>query len=65
MFILMGKGLFTILRAKICLSKPVISGETDCWKKRYYHVTLILTVEQEEAIVVLFKERQWKYIKAG
>ena len=33
--------------------------------KKYYHIILIVTVEQEEAIVDLFKERQWMYIKAG
>ena len=51
---------------KFFVSKLVISGMTDCEKMiYYYHVTLILTVEQEEAIVDLFKERQWKYVKAG
>ena len=63
----MGKEIFTILRSKFFVSKLVILGKTDCEKKRiyYYHVTLILTIEQEEAIVDLFKQRQWKYVKAG
>ena len=30
----------------------------------HYHVVLILTVEQERAIIDLFKQRQWKYVKA-
>ena len=33
--------------------------------QRYYQVTLIVTVEQENAIVGLFNQRNWMYIKAG
>ena len=28
-------------------------------------MVLILTVEQERAIIDLFQQRQWKYVKAG
>ena len=31
----------------------------------YYHITLIVTVEQENAVVELFKEKDWIYVKAG
>ena len=42
-----------------------LSGKTSFVRKKYYHVVLILTVEQERAIIDLFKQRQWKYVKAG
>ena len=43
----------------------IIAGIDACQKKRYYHIILIVTVEQEEAIVDLFKHKQWEYMKAG
>ena len=43
----------------------MFSGQTGLVKKRYYHIILILTAEQEDAIVDLFNKRQWAYVKAG
>ena len=33
--------------------------------QRYHHIVLIVTVEQENAIVDLFKQRHWMFVKAG
>ena len=30
-----------------------------------YHITLLVTTAQEEAITLLFKERCWEYLKTG
>ena len=31
----------------------------------YYNITLLVTFEQEDAIVGLFRSRSWAYLKTG
>ena len=46
----------------------LISGsyENETFRERtYYRITLIVYEEQEHAIIDLFKDRQWIYMKLG
>ena len=52
---------FVLVKISLC---PGILTGTD-GHQRYHHIILIVTVEQENAIVDLFKQRHWMYIKAG
>ena len=31
----------------------------------FYHITIMVTTEQEDAIIQLYKDRHWLYIKTG
>ena len=55
--------MLCIVLVKISLCPGILTGMAGC--QRYHHIILIVTVEQESAIVDLFKQRHWMYIKAG